>query len=104
MVLSLAPLVVGPRPADAGAGFRPARSARIGFLGRSGVAVIGIAGVDNALWDLRGKAVGLNVSRLIGACATAVPVYHSGGLWIGRSIDELQREAADFVRQGLARA
>jgi len=52
------------------------------------------------LWDLRGKAAGLNVARLIGACTTAVPAYHSGGLWISRSVDELQREAADFVAQG----
>ena len=90
---------VGLDPHDAGA-FMVRAWREIGFLGRTGVAVIGLAAVDNALWDLRGKAVGLNVSRLIGACTTTVPVYHSGGLWIGRSIDELQREAADFVRQG----
>jgi len=99
MVLSLAPLVVGLDPHDSGA-FLMRAWREIGFLGRSGVSVIGLAGVDNALWDLRGKAVGLNVSRMIGACATAVPVYHSGGLWLSRSIDELQREAVDFVRQG----
>jgi L-alanine-DL-glutamate epimerase-like enolase superfamily enzyme len=99
MVQSLAPLVIGLDP-ELGGSF-PARAFReIGFLGRSGVAVIGVAGIDNALWDLRGKAAGLNVSRLIGACSTVVPAYHSGGLWIGRTIDELQREAADFVAQG----
>jgi len=99
MVLSLASVVIGLDP-ELGGSF-PARAFReVGFLGRSGVAVIGIAAVDNALWDLRGKAAGLNVARLIGACTTAVPAYHSGGLWISRTIDELQREAADFVAQG----
>jgi L-alanine-DL-glutamate epimerase-like enolase superfamily enzyme len=40
------------------------------------------------------------VSNLIGACTNAVPAYHSGGLWISWTIDELQREAADFVAHG----
>ena len=99
MVRSFEPLVVGLDPINAGA-FLVRAWRDIGFVGRSGVSVIGLAAIDNALWDLRGKAAGLNVARLIGACATAVPVYHSGGLWLSRSIDELQREAADFVRQG----
>jgi L-alanine-DL-glutamate epimerase-like enolase superfamily enzyme len=29
-----------------------------------------------------------------------VQIYHSGGLWLSRSIDELQREAAHFVQLG----
>src|SRR5262245_58036641 len=96
MIRSLEPLVVGLDP-ELGGSFSARAFRDIGFLGRSGVAVIGVAGVDNALWDLRGKAAGLNVARLIGACATVVPAYHSGGLWLSRSIDELQREAAGFV-------
>ena len=99
MVRSLEPLVIGLDP-ELGGSFSARAFRDIGFLGRSGLAVIGVAGVDNALWDLRGKAAGLNVAGLIGACTTAVPVYHSGGLWIGRTIDELQHEAADFVAQG----
>ena len=99
MVRSLEPLVLGLDP-ELGGSFSARAFRDIGFLGRSGVAVIGVAGVDNALWDLRGKAAELNVARLIGACTAAVPAYHSGGLWIGRSIDELQREAAGFVAQG----
>jgi L-alanine-DL-glutamate epimerase-like enolase superfamily enzyme len=99
MIRSLEPLVVGLDP-ELGGSFAALAFRDIGFLGRTGVAVIGVAGVDNALWDLRAKAAGLNVARLIGACTTTVPAYHSGGLWISRSIDELQREAADFVAQG----
>jgi L-alanine-DL-glutamate epimerase-like enolase superfamily enzyme len=59
-----------------------------------------MAGIDMALWDLRGKAAELNVSRLIGAVRQEAPVYASGGLWLSSSIDELQREAADFVAAG----
>jgi L-alanine-DL-glutamate epimerase-like enolase superfamily enzyme len=99
MIRSLEPLVIGLDP-ELGGSFSARAFRDVGFLGRTGVTVIGVAGIDNALWDLRGKAVGLNVARLIGACTTAVPAYHSGGLWISRSVDELQREAADFVAQG----
>ena len=56
--------------------------------GYEGVTIQAMAGIDTALWDLRGKAAELNVSRLI----DAVPVYASGGLWLSSSIDELQRK------------
>ncbi len=45
----------------------------------------------------------LNVARLLGAFATAVPTYASGGLWLSLSIDELQREASRLRRPGLPR-
>jgi L-alanine-DL-glutamate epimerase-like enolase superfamily enzyme len=99
MILSLAPLVIGLEPSMGGS-FAARAFREVGFIGRTGVAIFGIAGIDGALWDLRAKAVGLNVSQLIGAYRRQVPAYHSGGLWISRTVDELQREAADFVAQG----
>ena len=99
MVVSLAPLIEGLDLRESGK-FTPSAFGDSGFIGRSGVAVMGVAGVENALWDLRAKAADLNVSKLVGAYAAAIPAYHSGGLWISRTIDELQREASDFVAQG----
>ncbi|MSQ73723.1 MAG: mandelate racemase/muconate lactonizing enzyme family protein [Betaproteobacteria bacterium] len=99
MVKSLEPLVLGLDP-QLGGSFSARAWADVGFIGHAGVSLMGIAAVDCALWDLRGKAAGMNVSRLIGACATAVPVYNSGGLWGSRSLDELQRQAADHVKAG----
>jgi L-alanine-DL-glutamate epimerase-like enolase superfamily enzyme len=99
MVRSLEPLVLGLDPTMASS--VNARAWReLNFLGYEGVTIQALAGIDAALWDLRGKAAGLNVSRLIGAARTAVPVYASGGLWLSSSIDELQRDAAAFVAQG----
>ncbi len=37
------------------------------FLGRRGVAIHAISGIDIALWDIKGKALGKPVSELIGA-------------------------------------
>jgi L-alanine-DL-glutamate epimerase-like enolase superfamily enzyme len=72
----------------------------LNFLGYDGVSIVGLAAIDNALWDLRGKAAGLNVAHLIGACRTSVPTYASGGLWLAGSIDDLQKEARSFVDRG----
>jgi len=99
MVRSLEPLVLGLDPTLGGS--LNARAWKdLNFLGYEGVSIQALAGIDMALWDLRGQAAGLNVSRLIGAVRTSVPVYASGGLWLSSSIDELQREAASFVSRG----
>jgi L-alanine-DL-glutamate epimerase-like enolase superfamily enzyme len=99
MVQSLEPLVLGLDPTQGGS--LTARAWReLNFLGYEGVTIQALAGLDMALWDLRGKAAGLNVSQLIGAVRTSVPVYASGGLWLSSSIDELQRDAAAYVAKG----
>ena len=99
MVRSLEPLVLGLDP-TLGGSFNARAWKELNFLGYEGVTIQAMAGIDMALWDLRGKAAGLNVAHLIGAARTRLPVYASGGLWLSSSIDELQREAETFLRQG----
>ena len=99
MIRNLEDLVVGLDPREGGT-LNARAWKELNFLGYEGVSIVGLAAVDNALWDLRGKAAGLNVAHLIGACRPAVPTYASGGLWLGSSIDELQKEAAGFVARG----
>ncbi len=99
MIRQLEDLVVGMDPRIGGA-LNAGAWKELNFLGYEGVSIVGLAAVDNALWDLRGKAAGLNVAHLIGACRTAVPTYASGGLWLGGSIDELQAQARSFVDRG----
>jgi L-alanine-DL-glutamate epimerase-like enolase superfamily enzyme len=99
MIRSLEPLVLGIEPSMSGAFWRTA-SADFGFLGQRGITVVGLAALDMALWDLRGKQAGLNLSRLLGRCRDTVPTYRSGGLRLSLSLDELQKEAAGFVAQG----
>src|SRR5947207_12557447 len=48
-------------------------------IGRAGVAAAAISAVDNAMWDLKGKLLGLPLIALLGAVRTEVPVYGSGG-------------------------
>ncbi|ALM84077.1 mandelate racemase/muconate lactonizing enzyme family protein [Bordetella sp. N] len=99
MLRSLEPLVLGLDPRMSGV-FWSQAWADIAFLGHRGATVVGLAGIDMALWDLRGKAAGLSVSHLIGACHASLPIYRSGGLRLSSSVEQLQREAEGFLKQG----
>ena len=70
MVRSFEPLLIGLDP-TMGASFHKRAWTDLGFFGHAGMTVAGLAGVDAALWDLRGRAAGLNVSRLIGTAVAA---------------------------------
>ncbi len=97
-VRSFEPLIVGAEVA--GEAFLCEAEAELMFFGHSGIAAIGLAPLDMALWDLRGKAAGQNVARMLGSETVAVPAYASGGLRLSASVDELQAEAAAVLGQG----
>lgn len=99
MIDGLAPLIVGSDPEHTGAFWSRAWTG-INFLGHKGVSVVGISAIDGALWDIAGKAVNRPLYRLLGGARDAVPAYHSGGLWLSSSIDELVEEAGRYVSQG----
>ena len=99
MVRSFEALVVGANPVMAGAIFANVWSSARSF-GQSGFITNAIAGIDMALWDLRGKLAGLNVAALIGQCRKTIPVYNSGGYWLPLTLDELQSNAAKQMQQG----
>jgi L-alanine-DL-glutamate epimerase-like enolase superfamily enzyme len=40
-----------------------------------------IAGIDTALWDLKGKICGQSIAKLLGASRATVPCYASGGYY-----------------------
>lgn len=99
MVTSLAPLVIGRDP-DQSTAFWADAWQEINFLGHKGVPIVGVSGIDGALWDLRGKAADRNIARLLGQCRDSVPAYASGGLWLSSTLDELVAEAQRFVETG----
>ncbi|MGH3157107.1 MAG: enolase C-terminal domain-like protein [Streptosporangiaceae bacterium] len=74
----LAAEVVG-RPVLDVAGSWQAMVKAIRNLGRPGLVSCAISAADTALWDLKGKLLGLPVCRLLGAVREEVPVYGSGG-------------------------
>src|SRR6266404_4938614 len=99
LVEDLAPLYEGQDATATRATFdRAWRS--INFLGHAGLAVMALAALDTACWDLAAQAAGLPLWRFLGAERHRVPAYASSGLWLHRSIDELVAEAQRFIAQG----
>src|SRR5699024_10796469 len=70
--------------------------------GNCGVAFMALSAVDNALWDLKAKLLGLPLIKLIGAERKGMPVYGSGG-FTSYSIEELEKQLAGWVDEGIPR-
>ena len=71
--------------------------------GGGGVTTIALAGIDLALWDLRGKREGASLASLLGRTRDSQPVYGSG-VNIHYSLDELEAQARRWVAAGYAGA
>jgi L-alanine-DL-glutamate epimerase-like enolase superfamily enzyme len=105
----LRPLLVGVDARDIGRlwgrmynGTRAALAERFGrampVLGRRGIHVAALSGVDLALWDLAGKRRDASVLELLGgACREKIAAYASGG-WADAS--SIGAELGRYVEQG----
>ncbi|MGE3925382.1 MAG: mandelate racemase/muconate lactonizing enzyme family protein, partial [Lautropia sp.] len=69
------------------------------FFGRAGVALIAQSALDTACWDIKGKAAGEPLWRLLGGEQRPLPVY-AGGLFLNDSRDDIVAEARRYVAQG----
>ena len=68
------------------------------ILGRRGLTISSMSGVDMALWDLLGKHLGVPVVTLLGgACRDAMPAYASGG-WA--DVDAIGEQLSGYVKKG----
>jgi L-alanine-DL-glutamate epimerase-like enolase superfamily enzyme len=62
-----------------------------------------IAGIDIALWDIRGKAAGVPLWKLLGATRSTVPAYASGGYYGPGGepyLEDLVQEMTGYRRLG----
>jgi len=83
----------GPR-----AHYSLARGHTFPALGRRGVLVSALGGIDMALWDVLGKHLGAPVWQLLGGCKSRqMPAYASGG-WADAG--EIGRQLLGYVEAG----
>jgi L-alanine-DL-glutamate epimerase-like enolase superfamily enzyme len=73
---------------------------RVDWVGRGGIAVLAVAAVDIAIWDLKCKAAGLPLHRMIGGFREKVPVYNTDGGWLNHSMDQLVEETQQIIQAG----
>lgn len=67
--------------------------------GRRGIAMGVISGIENALWDLKGKALGVPVHSLLGGrYRKTIKAYASGGM--EQPLDSLVKEVAGYLERG----
>ena len=64
------------------------------------MAVHAIAGIEVALWDIRGKMTGQPVHKLLGGFTDRVRVYASGSFWRPHRPEDIPNAARSFVEQG----
>jgi L-alanine-DL-glutamate epimerase-like enolase superfamily enzyme len=70
--------------------------------GQTGYASHAIAAIDCALWDIKGKALGQPVWRLLGGARSRVPVYATFGFSF-YDRDQLAEAARQWMEQGYRR-
>ena len=69
-------------------------------LGRPGISSMAIAAVDNALWDLKARLLGVSLVDLLGQTRKTVPVYGSGG-FTSYSAAQLAGQLQAWVADGI---
>ncbi len=68
--------------------------------GRPGIASMAISAVDNALWDLKARLLGLPLVKLLGKVHDGIEIYYSGG-FTSYPADALKKEFYEWAEKGV---
>jgi L-talarate/galactarate dehydratase len=71
-----------------------------GSSGPGGIFTLALSAIDTALWDMRGKALGLPLAKLLGGFRERVPAYASGALMRTLSLEEVTTAARRLLERG----
>lgn len=96
----LGKLLIGWDPLDTEGIWERLRRQQIVTHGLGAGSIIGLSGIDIALWDLKGKILTQPIYRLLGGAKKKIRAY-AGGLSLGfHPPVELEQEVAKLVAQG----
>jgi L-alanine-DL-glutamate epimerase-like enolase superfamily enzyme len=97
---TLAQLVIGMEATDVVGVWERVYKMQLSSHGMGAASAIALSGIDMALWDLRAKAVGWPLYRLLGGRSRPIPAY-AGGISLGfQPPAELVAEARGLVERG----
>jgi L-alanine-DL-glutamate epimerase-like enolase superfamily enzyme len=97
---TLTQLVVGMEAHDVIGVWKKMYRFQLASHGMGAGACLAISGIDMALWDIRGKALGLPLYKLLGGARKAIPAY-AGGVSLGYQPPQtLIEEARKSLDQG----
>ena len=97
---TLRELVTGMDATDAVGVWARIYKLQLGSHGMGAATAMGMSGIDTALWDIRGKATGWPLYRLLGGASRPLVAY-AGGISLGfQEPARLVDEVAGFVAQG----
>ncbi len=74
---------------------------RLQSVGRRGLVTQAQAAVDLALWDIKGKAAGMPVYKLLGGRRESAPVYGSDGGWLYLTVPQMLTAFEAYLSQGM---
>jgi len=96
---ALGALVIGEDPLRVEAIAAKLRRAS-GGSGPAGIFTLALSPIDIALWDIKGKALGQSVSKLVGGYRDRAPAYASGALLRQHPLDYLAKAGPRLVGMG----
>lgn len=95
------PLLVGEDPLDVQRHWERMYWSDAHWVGRVGITQMALAAVDIALWDLKAKAFGVPLWKLVGGHKGGrVPSYNTDGGWLNFEVPRLVDEMAAIVEAG----
>jgi L-alanine-DL-glutamate epimerase-like enolase superfamily enzyme len=75
-------------------------TAAAGGAGPAGIFTLAMAALDIALWDIRGKALGMPLWKMLGGSGEPVATYASGAMMRGLTLDAAVTAAGRLVDRG----
>src|SRR5215211_1784475 len=97
---TISELTLGMDALDVVGVWRRVYQMQLGSHGMGAATAMALSGLDLALWDIRGKAAGWPLYRMLGGASKPIPAY-AGGISLGyQEPKALAEEAAGYVAQG----